>query len=265
MSFAFTLPVISLLVALTLSLIITRVAAVALMLTGLSQESARFQARSAFTGVGFTTTEAESITGHPVRRHVVMTLMLLGNIGIATVIATMMIALLQVEKAEGNADWLMGIGLLAVGLLLLWGLARSRWVERQVNHSIAFALRRFTRLEVRDYVSLLELSNGFSVTELLVEPLDWVAGKTLVELALAREGVLVLGIHRQDGNYIGAPSGGTRILVGDSLVIYGPVERLDELDDRRSGEAGNRAHQDATAQYANYLAQLRRDDKETTR
>jgi Trk-type K+ transport system membrane component len=57
----FVLPIATLLIALALSLIITRVATMALMLTGLSRESARFQSRSAFTGVGFTTTEAESL------------------------------------------------------------------------------------------------------------------------------------------------------------------------------------------------------------
>ena len=35
--------------------------------TGTSSELARFQARSAFTGVGFTTSEAESVVLHPVR------------------------------------------------------------------------------------------------------------------------------------------------------------------------------------------------------
>ncbi|MEE3220394.1 MAG: potassium transporter TrkA, partial [Planctomycetota bacterium] len=49
----------TLLITLTVTLLITRVATVALMVTGLSRESARFQARSALTGVGFTTYESE--------------------------------------------------------------------------------------------------------------------------------------------------------------------------------------------------------------
>ena len=42
--------VVSLLFILSMSLLITRIATVALQLTGLSKESARFQARSAFSG-----------------------------------------------------------------------------------------------------------------------------------------------------------------------------------------------------------------------
>jgi len=67
------------LVVAVISLLITRVATVAFVLTGMSQEAARFQARSALTGTGFTTTESESVVGHPVRRRIVMALMLLGG------------------------------------------------------------------------------------------------------------------------------------------------------------------------------------------
>ncbi len=50
---------ISFLLVVTFSLIVERVATVALTLTGLSRDAAQFQARSAFTGAGFTTGEAE--------------------------------------------------------------------------------------------------------------------------------------------------------------------------------------------------------------
>ena len=93
--------VFSLLVTLGLSLLVTRVAAMALMLTGLSREMARFQARSAFSGCGFTTEEAESVVNHPVRRRIVMMLMLIGNLGIATVAATVMVSVLQVSNKGG--------------------------------------------------------------------------------------------------------------------------------------------------------------------
>jgi Trk-type K+ transport system membrane component len=46
-------------IVMLLFLIVTRVTTVVLTLTGMSRGSARFQARSAFSGVGFTTSEAE--------------------------------------------------------------------------------------------------------------------------------------------------------------------------------------------------------------
>ncbi len=72
---------VSLLVTIGLSLLVTRVASIALAMTGLSHDLAKFQARSAFTGVGFTTSEAEKVVAHPVRRRILMLLMLLGNAG----------------------------------------------------------------------------------------------------------------------------------------------------------------------------------------
>lgn len=253
----FLLPVLVFLLALTISLIVIRVGTMALMLTGLSRESARFQSHSAFTGVGFTTGESESIVNHPVRRHLTMGLMMLGNIGMATVIATLTATLLSESTGE---HWGLSIGVLALGILILWLLANSNWVERQLNRPIAFALRQFTKLDVRDYVSLLELSSGFAVSELLVEPNDWVAGKTLVELGLAREGVLILGIRRQSGVYLGAPSSSNRIEANDTLVIYGPLGRLEELDSRSLGHAGDQAHQEAAAEYDEYLVELKQQE-----
>lgn len=71
----------SLLVIVTISVVVTRVATSALELTGVSRELATFQARSAYTGVGFTTEEAEAVVTHPIRRRIVLNLMLLGNAG----------------------------------------------------------------------------------------------------------------------------------------------------------------------------------------
>ena len=56
--------VISLLVTLALSALVTRIGAVALSLTGMSREVARFQSRSAYSGCGFTTREAEQAVSY---------------------------------------------------------------------------------------------------------------------------------------------------------------------------------------------------------
>ena len=96
--------VITLLTVLTLSVIVTRIATVALLHTGLSREAAQFQARSAFTGVGFTTTEAESVVNHPVRRRVVMLLMLVGNAGIVSVIASLLLTDKRNKRRSATAE-----------------------------------------------------------------------------------------------------------------------------------------------------------------
>lgn len=243
-------PIISLLIVLTLSMIVTRVAAMALMLTGMSRETAKFQARSAFTGVGFTTTEAEDVVGHPVRRQIVMTLMLLGNLGIGAVVATIMVSFIRASESD---DWWWQIGSLVVGLTVLALAATNRKLERHMNRGISWVLRRWSGLHVRDYVSILHLQDDFVISELLVEPQDWLANRTLIDLRLPNEGVLVLGVRRSDGSFIGTPTGEMLIRPDDTLILYGRGERVEELDQRRCGRRGDEAHLEACDEHEDDL------------
>jgi hypothetical protein len=251
------LTILPLLFTLLLSLLITRIAAMAFMLTGMSREMARFQARSAFTGVGFTTAESEDIVSHPLRRRIAMTLMLLGNVGIATVLATTILPLLQFRESQGNGYM---FAALVGGLVILWFFATNRRVERHLNRFISYGLRKWGHLEVRDYVAILQLQKGYAVTELLVEPQDWLAGKTLIELRLPAEGVLVLGVQRSGGTYLGAPTSDTEVRAEDTLVLYGPIHRLDELDQRRQGHRGEEAHQEAVEEQEDVLEEQEQHD-----
>lgn len=238
--------VVSLLIVLLMSLIITRVATVALSLTGMSQPAARFQARSALTGAGFTTSESERVVNHPVRRRVIMALMLVGNTGLVLG-ASLMVALFLGGREEGlEARWREMLLLLG-GLIVLYAIARSSWVERGMSRLIEGVLARGTDLATRDYSSLLRLGGGYRVVELSVEEGDWLAGRSLASLELAGEGVLVLGVTHPDGRYEGAPRGETRIEAGDILLVYGREERLAELDERRAGIGGQLGHVEAMA------------------
>ena len=240
-----TVGLITLVATLIISLLITRIGSVALTLTGMASDVARFQARSAYTGVGFTTAESEQIANHPVRRRIVAFLMLTGNIGIAVVIASMMATFAEGTKETTPFQWWIRIAILFVSLGVLWIVGTRRWIDQTIEKIIAWALRKWTYLDTKDYVSLLHLGNGFVVFEIKVLEQDWVAGKTLAEARLTSEGVLVLGIHRGEDEYVGSPSGKNRLEVGDVLTVYGPQERLEELDLRKRGFDGDRAHREA--------------------
>ncbi len=238
--------IISLLIVLIVSLIIVRVATVALTLTGVSRDMARFQARSAFTGAGFTTNESEKMVGHPVRRRIIMLLMLLGNAGIVTAVSSLILGFSGAQDGGGllSAAWFR-LSILVVALIGLLLVAHSAWVDRWMSELIEWALKRWTDLEVRDYASLLHLTDEYVVSELYVRPDDWLAGRSLQQLALNKEGVLVLGIERGNGKFVGAPRGTTMVEAEDTLLVYGPGETLADLDTRRSGAQGNRKHVEA--------------------
>jgi len=230
-------PLISLLIIVALSLLIMRIATVALAITGLSREVARFQARSAFTGVGFTTGEAETLVNHPVRRRIIMLLMILGNLGFVTALSSLLLTFIDTASAQERFVRLFWLGL---GLGVLWFFGTSQWVDRRLSNLIEWSLRRWTDLDVRDYASLLHLRGDYGIVELTVSEEDWLADKRLRQLDLQDEGALVLVVVRPNGQYIGAPSGHTAIYSGDTLIVYGRQEALAELDERLPGPRGRR-------------------------
>lgn len=235
---------ISVLIAITLSLLITRIATEALTLTGLSRTSASFQARSAFTGSGFTTQESEAVVKHPVRRRIVMWLMFLGNAGIITVISSLVLTFVSTSSA---GDGLFRLLYLFLGIGVLWLFATNRAFNRLLTRLVRKALRRWTEIDLRDYASLLHLQGEYQVREIRVGDNNWLTNKKLKKLRLRDEGIAVLGIQRIDKTYIGAPHGDTCICPGDTLILYGRKTALMELDIRREGVKGEHAHQQAIA------------------
>ena len=248
------IPIISLLFVVGTSLVITRVAAVALEQTGLSPDSARFQARSAFTGVGFTTGEAEHVVADPVRRRIVMWLMLVGNVGIVSGMAALLLSAVDL-RAEQDAGLL--LVMLGGGLLFLWWIGSSRWVDDRMCSLIRWAIERWTTLDARDYTQLLHIGNEYSVSRHRVEEEDWIVGKTLGAAGLMGEGLLVLGIECPGGNFIGAPPADVEVRLGDQIVFYGLATRIAELDSRARGQGGDQAHDVAATSYVERVGEER--------
>jgi hypothetical protein len=239
------LAVLTLLAVVMVSMLITKVAAIALSLTGMSRESARFQARSAFSRAGFTTTESEAVVGHPVRRRIVMHLILLGNAGLVTLMATLLLSFAGADTAAGVRR----AAVLVVGLLALFAVTQIPAVDRALSLAIERFLHKTTDLDVRDYASLLHLSDQWRVAELEVEDDDWLTSGTLAELDLPAEGVLVLGIERHQGTFVGAPEGPTQLRPGDRVLLYGQQETLEGVDRRRRDRRGRAERQESVLEH----------------
>lgn len=251
--------IVTLLIVLTLSILLTRIATVALTHTGLSREAAKFQARSAFTGVGFTTSESEKVVSHPVRRRILLMLMLLGNAGIVTAVSSLIVSFVNIKSSEFLV-W--QVALLVTGLILLWTLASSKWVDRHLSNLISSLLKNHTRLVVHDFSKLLHLAGEYQISELQVSRQDWLADKKIAELGLREEGILVIGIHRPDGNYIGAPDGSTHIKRHDVLLLYGRAKVIEQLDQRRAGLNGDWDHEAAEIEQQQVKQEENRKDSD---
>lgn len=242
----FVLAIVSLLAILTMSVVITRVATVMLTATGLSREIARFQARSAFSGAGFTTSESESVVNHPVRRRIVLQLMLVGAAGVVTSLTTLLLSFADADEGQVANRVLVLIG----GLALLYLFTRSRVVDLVLTRVTEWALRRYTRLDVRDYDKLLHISEDYAIVEVDVREGTWLAGRPLAELGLRAEGIVVLGLYRRQVGYLGVPRPSTKPMPGDRLVLYGEDANLAALGSRPVGPAGDDLHAQAVLRYS---------------
>ena len=234
------LAAVSLFVIITLSALVTKVAAIALMHTGLSTEIAKFQARSAYTGSGYTSQESEKLMNHPVRRKIVYMLMLIGNAGIITTLSSLMLTFLL---PNNRSSLVYSLIFIVVALSALWFAIKSKVVDRWLSKMIDRALKKYTNIDVKDYAAILHLSGEYQISELRVRKTSWLAGKTLLELDLISEGINVLGIQQKEGEYIGAPGGDDVINAGDVITMYGKAEIFKNIDARDDDFLGHWNHQ----------------------
>jgi len=217
--------IISLILLLYLSLLATRFAAIILAFTGLSKKTAHFQARSALTGTGFTTKESELMMAHPLRRRVALLLMLFGNLGVVAMFATFLLGFLG---EDGARDWVK-LAILGAGLVGLWFLANSATFEKWLDRVLSRFLRRRAAGSDFDLEHLCHLGGDYKVTAIALLEGSPVLGKTVHQAFRGHGGTRLLGIERPDGTYLGAPSIDEILKAGDSLVVYGLSEKIEEI------------------------------------
>jgi len=204
-----------LLIAILVSFIIVRVGGFALELTGIEPDVARFQALSAFSGTGFTTREAERVVGNRTRRRIVTILIILGNAGTVTVIATLVASFTQVS---GYAWFFIRLAIIVGGIFGLYQLIiRSNvsrrvpaWLQRPVMNRIlrgAPAVEEIFHVEKNWAISLVMIKEGSNSIGLSVAD-------------IAAEGdIEILGIDRID-TYLTRPDREEKIVEGDRLLVY---------------------------------------------
>lgn len=224
--------VVSLLLVLTISCVVIRVASVALVHTGMENEAARFQARSAFTGAGFTTSEAEEVVRHPVRRRIVGLLMLGGNVGMVTAMSSLLLSFADIGR--GEESWI-PLAILAFGSVFLIAVFSSEFVDRHICRAISWAIGSFTQIGDPEPASFWQMQEDYGVAKLLVRAEEWLVGKTIKEAELNVQGVLVLGIERSGGEFLSAPEINVAIEGGDRLTLYGRRVQIEEIVRRACG------------------------------
>jgi hypothetical protein len=210
--------IIALLVITLVSLLVVRIGATALMMTGISWDTASFQSYSAFFGVGFTTREAEMVVNHPVRRRIIRDLILAGNIGLTSVLATLVVSTTQ---SEVPLHPLVVIAILIASTALVVYLFRIGWLQKALDKVIRRALEKAGLVRVLDYELLLRIQSGFCVSEIEIMAETPVVNRTLRESRPWDHGVIILAMKRNEETMPGIPGPDTTLLTGDVVTVYG--------------------------------------------
>ena len=179
--------------------------ALALEATGLDSRKARFQALSAFSGTGFTTSEAEAVIRHPQRRRVISILMVVGTLGILSLLGALVVLLMRGAGSRAGLGW----ALVLVAAALVYGLALGRWV----NPTLKRCLARLFHLRPVEIEKLTTLPDGRAVLALTVTEGSGLVGHTARNLEAA--GVQVLA---------GVEAG--ELKPGDMVICVGRMKTL---------------------------------------
>lgn len=221
-------PLLALIAIVLVSLLIVRLGTNALMLTGMSRQAATFQAASGFFGVGFTTKEAEMVVDHPVRRRIILHLIIAGNIGLTSALATLIITFVQ-NKDQPVIHNATMVGMLAFGIIAVALLLNIPLVKKPMDAVMRVALRKVGVARPIDYETLLRVKEGFCVSDVEICEGNPLAGRMLFQSRPADRGILVLGIYRDGDRFEGAPNKDARIEAGDVIMVYGSEEAVARL------------------------------------
>ena len=217
-----------LVMVLAIGMTCVKIGSVALRMTGLDQQTASFQALSAFSGTGFTTRESEVITKDRRRRRIASALMIAGNVGLAVAMAVLFQTFTHFGDAKTVTDVILRIALAVLGLLLLYNLAWGKWLNTRLTRFIERRLARATDLSMPHFEQMLKIGAGYGISEIRIREGHPAIGRSLEELGWSTQQVLVLAIQRRN-ELIKSPGADEEIREGDDVTCFGPAGTIRKL------------------------------------
>lgn len=213
--------IIPLIIIIVVFFLIVRIATIILKLTGLDESTARFQAISAFTGTGFTTREAELILEEPTRRKTAVVLMILGKVGIVSIITGLF---LSFGKGDFSSELEKAIFLILF-ILLLYKLTTLRGFGQTLNKFIEKRIVARGQFRQKTLEELFSLPRGYGIAQLRITKDTEEKGCTIQEAGFIKKNILVLCIERAD-TLIPFPRAEDVVQEGDKLLCYGLINNI---------------------------------------
>lgn len=224
-------------IAIIVSFIIVRIGAIAFELTGLEWSLAKFQALSCFTGTGFTTKEAELITGNPQRRRIASVLMVLGSAGFVTMIATfanslrpnilfprITVPFIDLVFPSFLLPWI-NLVIIIVSIYIIYRIFTRSKFTRRLTEVLRAKIVKQEIIKPVSFEELLVATGGYGVSSIEIHQNNPILNKTLSESELRNYDITVLAIERGE-QIIANPSAETKVILKDKLVCFGKLENI---------------------------------------
>lgn len=214
------------LVVAAITLVFTKLATGALIATGIPPQVAGFQARSAFSGAGFTTTEAENVVNHPVRRRIINVTMFVGALGTPTLVVTVLIGFVAPGPGSTTERSLVAVSGVLLVLITVLNRPATNALERLGRHYAQARLLPAVRGAGQE---LLALDDDFVIAAAEIDDgRDEEMPRSLRGLSGALPDVTVLGVHRANKMIAQSPVD-ISLQAGDELVVFGRRGNLRKL------------------------------------
>ncbi len=207
-------------IILIVSFVVVRIGAIAFELTGLESSLAKFQALSCFTGTGFTTKEAELITGNPQRRHIASVLIVLGHAGFVTLIATFANSL----RTDIIMPWI-NLAILAIAVYIIYKIFTHTKFAGKLTDALRARIVKQEIIKPVTFEELMVLTGGYGVSSVEIGQNSPILNKTIIETDLRSHDIMILVIER-NGETIPNPSADTRILLDDRVICFGRLSNI---------------------------------------
>jgi MFS family permease len=213
-----------LLAAILISFIAVRIGAFALVLTGMETEAAAFQALSAFSGTGFTTSETERVVRHRSRRRIITILIILGNAGLVAIIGSLVGA---VGQDVGLPWFLIRLAVIIFGIFILYSLViRSRLGNTLLDRLRKPLLRRIV-MEAPPFEEIMHIGGQWGINLVTIGKGSKYVGASVADITAAVD-VEVLGLDRSD-SFVSKPEGNVEIHERDRLLVFGTTQSMKKL------------------------------------
>jgi hypothetical protein len=219
------------LIVIGVSFLVVRAAAIALMMTGMEEQRARFQALSAFTGTGFTTRDAEIVVNNPRRRQIIMWLMILGNAGIVAVIVSATSSIVSSHDIEVPIT----IIVLIVGIFVLYRVLSRRGMTRRWEGFVKKKLLNWNLFIETNAEDLFIVSDGYGLMRVIATENSLLLDPSSLEDKLNNKTFTIIGINRGT-KWISLPEADRVINKGDRVILYGRLINLHKIFKKEFGK-----------------------------